>query len=167
MIYPFVLVGFVVLAILSIPWVFFASKWADYRERKLTEQLAMRGRSIELSAALSRVRENQGTLIGEQLSIKGPYRLWWTEEDIPSLSPYECSHEEQFDEEKFSYGEFFEWCANRYTDLSSGTGLIVLMSDFKELERNREQLDELRARKRIVEIIGYLRRKHLKTDFGI
>lgn len=163
MIYPFVLVGFVVLVILSIPWVFFASKWVDFKERKLTEQLAMRGRAIELSDALSRVRENQGTLIGEQLSITGPYRLWWTEEDIPSLSPYECCHAEEFVWEAFlngasSKGEFFEWCAERYTNPHSGKGLIVPISRPEEYEQHSQEFSELRRMKRMVEIVGGFRR---------
>lgn len=35
-----------------------------------------------------------GTAIGEYLSTKGPFRLWWTPDDIHAKSPHEWKREQ-------------------------------------------------------------------------
>jgi hypothetical protein len=81
-------------------------------------------RWMSWSQAQSEVESGRGTVIGEYLSPKSGYRLWWTSEDISATSPYRCCFEEiPWGEAESS--EFFEWCCSRFTNAEFGVGRLV------------------------------------------
>ena len=107
------------------------------------------GRWISWAEAHSEVEQGRGTFIEETLSLKGPFRLWWTPEDIPAASPYPCRFEAfaegLFEPEAIA---FFEWCQSRFTNPESGIARLVdHRIDIADLE---EALAELHAAHRCV-----------------
>src|ERR1700733_9146153 len=83
------------------------------------------GRLVPWIEAPSQGECGGGSFIGEQLTHKGPYRLWWTSEDISQLSPHPCCFEEYPDFWDPEHGRFNEWCRSRLTDPASGAALLV------------------------------------------
>ena len=74
-----------------------------------------------------------GTAIGEYLSTKGPFRLWWTSEDVPATSPHQWKREQHIAWMEPEFLPFFEWCYARYTNPQSGLARLIPVS---EKERN-------------------------------
>lgn len=93
-----------------------------------------------------------GTAIGEYLSINGPFRLWWTPEDISRTSPYKWEREKHlafpFMEPEFL--PFFEWCYARYTNPASGAARLVSVP-----KEERNQLKAMLTNPRFVSICSY------------
>lgn len=118
------------------------------REARFTTEMKAVGRWISWDETSSLVTDH-GKFIEEYLAYKGPYRLWWTSEDISKLSPYPCCFEEMPFE--FDDGGFFGWCNCRFTDPVSGTAAIVDHRE-NESEEIRRLLAELRTRCRCVSI---------------
>jgi hypothetical protein len=109
---------------LSIPVSFVTDRFARRRERRFATQMRRNGRWMSWSQAQSEVESGRGTVIGEYLSPKSGYRLWWTSEDISVTSPYRCCFEEiPWGEAESS--EFFEWCCSRFTNAEFGVGRLV------------------------------------------
>ena len=75
------------------------------------------------------LREKRGTAIGEYLSLKGPFRLWWTEDDIPSVSPYNYDRGNHFAYWDSEYAPFFNWCRSVYTASGAGSAKLVQVPD--------------------------------------
>ena len=89
------------LGILAVPVLFVAAgvsipvtlvrEWrARRREERFAAQMRKIGRSISWAEARSEVERGHGTFIGEYLSLKGPYRLWWTSVYVSVSSPHKC-----------------------------------------------------------------------------
>jgi hypothetical protein len=124
-----------ILGILAIPVLFIAAAVSipvsalhrsteRRRESRVAERLRQAGRTIRWADVLSEMNQNRGSLIEEYGSPKGPYRLWFTPENIVELSPHPCCFEElPWSEEDF--GEFFKWCHARFTDIQSGSARLV------------------------------------------
>src|SRR5215468_10555379 len=71
---------------LSIPWTYIGEAVQRRQERKFADQMKSAGR-LMLWDELKQVAANgSGTVIGEHLSMKGPYRVWWTPENVPEES---------------------------------------------------------------------------------
>lgn len=89
----------------------------------------------------------------EYISIKGPYRLWVTSENLAEASPFPCCFEELpwFDE---GYKDFFQWCRSRYTASATGIAKLVDIHDVPE-ETIRTSLGFLRTNRRCVSV-GHL-----------
>ena len=62
-------------------------------EASFAKQMKAAGRIMDWAALKSVMGGGKGTVIGEYLSMKGPFRLWRTPDDIPNTSPYECEKE--------------------------------------------------------------------------
>lgn len=95
-------------------------------ETRFAAQMKDARRWISWAEAHSEVERGRGTFIEENLSFKGPFRLWWTPEDIPAASPYPCSFEALAD----GFLEpgaiaFYGWCHSRFTNPESGIALLV------------------------------------------
>jgi len=69
-----------VVPILAVVLPFLAVK-GFFRERKFLRQLKSRHRFVTLRRLRPRLEAGEGTLI-EEWGLKGPYRIWWTGEDI-------------------------------------------------------------------------------------
>jgi hypothetical protein len=102
------------------------------RESVVAQNLTARGRVVAWAEAKTFIECGHGTLIGEYSTLKGPYRLWWTEDDIVAITPYPpCrdvlpwEHDSQ---------EFFAWCRERYTDLEMGRASWVDLTGLPEQE---------------------------------
>lgn len=123
------------LGILAVPVLFVAAgvsipvtlvrEWrARRREERFAAQMRKIGRSISWAEARSEVERGHGTFIGEYLSLKGPYRLWWTSDDVSVSSPHKCCFDEiPWGETESS--DFFDWCCSRLTDAHNGTARLV------------------------------------------
>jgi hypothetical protein len=94
-------------------------------ERKFIDKMKTARRCMKWNDFKQAIEKNEGTAIGEYLSMKGPFRLWWTPEDIPTTSPYRCDHEnhDAFLEEEFA--PFFEWSYGRFTHPQRGLARLV------------------------------------------
>ncbi len=94
------------------------------KEERVFERLRSVGRSVTWEGARSAVAQLRGTFIEEYLSSKGPYRLWWTPDDIAQTSPFPCCFEDHpwGEEDRI---EFFKWCRSIHTDELNGTARMV------------------------------------------
>lgn len=141
---PVLLIG----GVLSIPMTALHQHLQRERERKFLDQMAMVSRVSSWAAVRNAVPE-AGTLIGEYHSPKGPFRIWWTEESISECSPHPCCFEEL--PWVFESTEFFDWCAARYTDATTGTAVLIEVSD-SDRDEMRRLLLEWQSRQRYVTI---------------
>ena len=138
----------IVAAGVSIPVTLVGRYFTRRREAQFGVEMKLVGRWISWDEASSRVADG-GTFIEEYLSFKGPYRLWWTSEDISKTSPHPCCFQDKPWE--FEDGAFFDWCGSRFTDPVSGAASIV---DYKETEQGdvARLLAPLRTRNRCISI---------------
>lgn len=102
------------------------------------------------------IESGAGTAIGEYLSMQGPFRLWWTTEDIPTTSPFKSEREQHVAMPEPELLPFFEWCYARFTNPESGVARLVLVP-----EEKRTELKQTLASTRFVSICSFrlLRRK--------
>ncbi len=114
-------------AAISIPWVYIQRRVRRRREKRFTEEMQAVGRHMTWKELELAIANNQGTIIGEYLSSKGPFRLWWTEEDIPAVSPYKCDRKEHVAWFEPEFAPFFEWCYARFTNPQSGIARFVVI----------------------------------------
>jgi hypothetical protein len=117
----------------SIPWTYIQKSVQRRQERRFTEQMKKAGRLMQWQEFTQAEGNGAGTAIGEYLSTKGPFRLWWTTEDIPALSPHEWKREQHVAWIEPDFLPFFEWCYARYTNPQSGLARLVPVP---EKERN-------------------------------
>ncbi len=90
--------------------------------------LAMRSaaRVLTLAEFEEHLDRAAGTAIDETLSLDGRWRLWWTPDDIPALSPHPVPTGEWVNivaDPQFE--PFFAWCLANYTSPASGRALLV------------------------------------------
>lgn len=122
-------------------------------------QMRAAGRTISAEELLARINENCGTPVWEVLSTKGPWRLWWTSEDVAALSPFpyyarSTGPSESFYDETFR--EFANWFADTYADPVRGRALLVDFPDDAEKRKSlfapikdREFITTLGRRKKV------------------
>jgi hypothetical protein len=114
-----------VAAVIAVPWNQIRRLRIRQQEKRFADLMHARGRLMTWEDAETRIDNREGTIVGEYLSIKGPYRLWWTSENISELSPVACSGNEDHDWLDPQYAPFFEWCWNRYTNPENGIAVLV------------------------------------------
>ena len=113
-----------VAALLSIPYMLGAIIYIAWRERQFFRRLRSQGRTLPWREVEHHLRAGEGTLVIEQ-SQKQSHRLWWTPEDIPSLTPVSAPSFADIDFVLIAPDEpFAAWCFQRY--LSSATGSAFL-----------------------------------------
>jgi hypothetical protein len=125
------------LAGLSIPYVFVAAPVQRRREQKFQARMKARNRIVPWGEFRRAVDEGRGSLVVEQYDFKGPFHWWWTPEDIYSLcpvpvvewiefmptdEPYRAVAEEPNDER---YRPVAEWCHHRYTSEETGIAFLI------------------------------------------
>ena len=89
------------------------------------ERMKAVGRYISLEEVLPKLEGGDGTFIGEYLTAKGPFRLWWTTASIASSSPFLCCTEDHPWWCEQDYSDFFGWCAARFTNVDSGIAYLI------------------------------------------
>jgi hypothetical protein len=106
-----------------------------YQERQFLKKLKLMGRTVSWEETRRKLQGPQpGTLLGEALSMHGPWRLWWTPDAIATISPFPF-HMSQGEgnkkgDERFAWLDekfipFGEWCRTRYTSETSGSATLV------------------------------------------
>lgn len=141
-----------IAALLSIPVTCILRLLDQLREAKLKRNLSRTARLMPWPEARQRIQSN-GTFIQEFVTVKVPSRLWWTPEDIETISPHACC----FNEHQWMADDcaaFCNWCYHRYTHPSSGTAFMVVWekSDGAEVW---PLLEQLREQKRCVAFSSY------------
>jgi hypothetical protein len=109
---------------ISIPWGLIRNWHQQRKERAFTEDLRQRQRLMAWEEFLQVMEERRGTLIWEAYSLKGPFRYWWTPEDVRKLSPHPVGDWMRSGGDR-SYVDFSYWCRERYTDRERGTAMLV------------------------------------------
>jgi hypothetical protein len=122
-------------AAVSIPWAYIQRLNQRRQERRFAREMKKAGRLMDWQEFRQTIESGTGTAIGESLSPKGPFRLWWTDEDIPTTSPFKCERKQHIaaitDRELLP---FFEWCYARFTNPESGVARLVLVPEEKRTE---------------------------------
>jgi hypothetical protein len=96
------------------------------REKAFIRLMKKRGRYMAWPDVAEKLRAGEGTAILDQIN-KLPPRLWWTADDVGSLSPHPLPHDD--DLPYFPLPElppFVAWCYARY--LNPVNGLAILTS---------------------------------------
>jgi len=130
--FPIYLPLLIIAAGLSFPVGAVQRRIVQRRERRLAAQLRSASRTISAEKATDLIGENRGTLVWETLSHKGPWRLWWTSDDIAAASPFPFyrssdGKSRSFYEEEFR--AFGRWFAENYAHPTAGKALLVDVAD--------------------------------------
>ena len=121
------------------------------REAQFAQKMKTAGRMIPWSEVASEMEAGNGTVICEWLSMKDPVRVWWTRDNIASISPHACSLDKYPDFFDPELVDFFRWCGERYTDPQVGSAtLIVIPKEFQDSALAK--MDDLRSATRYVSI---------------
>jgi hypothetical protein len=125
------------LAGLSIPYIFVAAPVQRRREQNFRARMKARNRIIPWAEFRRAVNEDHGSLGVEQYGFKGPFRWWWTPEDIYSLCPVPVMEWVDFmpDDGRYRavaewtnderYRPVAEWCHRRYANEGTGTAFLI------------------------------------------
>lgn len=111
-------------ACLAVPYTLGARWMRTHREHKLRLLMKSRGRLMTWAEFMKAMHERGGTCIEEKFSPKGPWRFWWTAEDVQRESPHEII--DWFTMRKGrQYEPFVRWCRARYTSAEKGMAVMV------------------------------------------
>jgi hypothetical protein len=135
---------------LSIPWAYIQMSEQRRQERRFAEQMKKAGRFMQWQEFKQAEANGTGTTIGEYLSTKGHFRLWWTPDDIPATSPLKWKREQHVAWMEPEFLPFFQWCYERYTSPQSGLAKLVPVP-----EEERNQLKEMLTSSRFVSICSF------------
>lgn len=103
---------------------------ARRRERRFAASMAKRGRLMDFAEFELALTRGRGTVIDETVTAEGPWRLWWTPDDVRADSPYPVASGEWVNLVwDTRYALFFQWCAAAYTDPRAGTGRLVVVPE--------------------------------------
>lgn len=158
---PIYLPLFLIAGAISIPWTYVQTLRQRRQERRFEARMKASGRLMTWRELELAIVNKRGTVIGESMSTKGPFRLWWTPDDIPAVSPhrFERGHHWAWPEPEFF--PFFDWCHAHYTNPKSGFARLVTSS-----ERERRELAKNLAGVRFVSTCSFpsLRNKQMTTS---
>jgi hypothetical protein len=114
----------VILLMVAAIWPFLALRQMQI-QRRFRELMKSKGRFITMNDLRRKLDDRSGTLIVE-CHTKGPYRIWWTEDDLSSLgTPISTSEELRAFYEGREH-PFNARCLKEYLD--DGTGVALLTS---------------------------------------
>jgi hypothetical protein len=124
---PLILVG--VLVVIANVWV---KEITDFfQERRFQKQMQEQGRFINWNDLVVRLEDGQGTIIVEG-QHKMPYRVWWTQENVPALYPQPLPTEQELSDASMDYyctddetHPFMEWCFTRYLHPDNGLASLT------------------------------------------
>jgi hypothetical protein len=127
---------------ISIPWSHVQKLRQRRSERRFTEQMSAAGRLMTWKEFQVAIENGSGTAIGELLSTKGPFRLCWTAEIIPAVSPHKYDRNHHFAWPEPELAPFFEWCHAQFTNPQSGRARLVCIPE-EERKRLKEKLSAI------------------------
>lgn len=95
------------------------------RVRRFRNEMKSKGRFVTLTDLRPRLNAGEGTLI-EETGHKGPYHIWWTEDDLFSLGKAPSTDEELFAilTRKETHA-FNSLCLKEYLDDETGKALLT------------------------------------------
>src|SRR5690349_2638119 len=117
---PAVVTLLVVVAALSIPYGAIHKHIWCRRKRQFTEKLKRQNRILEWDRVSKELRQQRGTLIVEQLSVKGPVRWWWTTENVYDACPHPIVDVVTMLFDRSSFRPLLDWFHKRYTSVEGG-----------------------------------------------
>ena len=114
-----------VMAVLAIPSALVTSLRNAVRERRLFRRLRDSHRTLPWCEVERHLQLGFGTLIIEQAQKQG-HRLWWTPDDVSSVSPIPIPAFADIDFVTFDpAAPFTLWCFERYLSTTSGSGFLT------------------------------------------
>jgi hypothetical protein len=112
-----------ILAGLSIPLGLLTIPFYRRRERAFRNRIRKLNRLMDWSDFKQVVAEGRGTAIVERYSIHGPFRWWWTSDDVYEMCPFLVV--EWLDSDAESSRTNSEWCRKQYTSVGEGRALLI------------------------------------------
>jgi hypothetical protein len=109
--------------LLGVMWPFFALQ-GQRRERQFRKLMKSKGRFIAANDIHPRLAAGIGTLIMES-TMKGVYRIWWTEDDLSSLGEPVSIEEEVRAIIQGQEHHFNSRCRSEYLDDETGRALLT------------------------------------------
>jgi hypothetical protein len=148
---------------LSIPWTYIQKSEQRRRERRFAEQMKKAGRLMQWQEFKQAEANGTGTANGEYHSMKGPFRLWWSPDDIRATSPHKWKRDQPVAWMEPEFLPFFQWCYARYTNPEAGLAQLVSVP-----EEERNQLKEMLTSSRFVSTCSFrsLRESHSAKSPG-
>ena len=118
-----------IAAAISLPFAYLMRFLQRRSERRFAGAMLASNRAMTWEDFEAANRENRGTAIGEALSRKGPFRLWWTPDDVPAVCPHKPDRPRNFAVWEAEFAPFFRWCRTIYTDPDAGSAKLVIVPD--------------------------------------
>jgi hypothetical protein len=106
-------------------------------ERRLRRMLNAQGRLLTFDQLCQRLTAGEGTLI-EEWGLHGPYRLWWTGDDLLAHGLPPASNETFFAVTDGQGGDWHAASVRAYLDSSAGRASLVLLG-FRRAAAVRER----------------------------
>jgi hypothetical protein len=114
-----------IAAVLAIPVAFVASTVQKKREQSFKKRMKAAGRIMERRDFEQVLQEGRGTVIVESHSLKGPFRWWWTGENLYEICPFPLVSWLETMPSDEHYRPLAEWCRGEYTNIDQGRALLV------------------------------------------
>jgi hypothetical protein len=150
-----------VAAALSIPVGLVVVAVQNKRERSFKKRMNAAGRLMEWRNFEQVLHEGQGTVIVEGHSLKGPFRWWWTGENLYEICPFPLVTWLETTPNDECYRPLAEWCRREYTSIDRGRALLVdFPSSAGGLNINRTALHS--AKMKWFEIVPPERLRHFR-----
>ena len=119
--------------IVAIPFSLIKQGMVSLREKRFAAGMRADGRLVTWAQARLQIDEHRGTLIDEHVPGDA-YRLWWTPEDVPTLSPHAYCPEGDKPPEFCQHILFDEWCRSHFLNPRSGSAKLI---DLRRPDKNQ------------------------------
>jgi len=120
-----------------------------WRHLRFRRALWRQGRFVAREDLERRLAAGEGTVI-EEIGLKGPTRLWWTPDDVPSLGTLPLSYRDVVTVLEGGEHAFNAWCLTEYLDVDRGRAVTV---SFSPRAVRRGDLARRFARSRWVKVV--------------
>ncbi len=108
---------------LSIPYGLVFNIVQNRKERRLQKDLRKAGRGMGWPEFIQAAAAGRGTVIIEMYFPKGPWRLWWTQDDVCALCPFPIPYTREIGD--LGDDPAADWCFEQYTNAVSGKARLV------------------------------------------
>ena len=129
---PVFVIILITLAAASIPMSMLQGRRTRENEEGLRSRLAAEGRYCEWAEVSEHLKRGEGTLIVEHMSLKGPIREWWIEDEIVAAAPvplppsFKLLPSGSTMESLLTYAR---QCASKYIDVNAGQGKLTVVPE--------------------------------------
>jgi hypothetical protein len=118
------MIGFAfILLVIVVVWPYAAIRWT-VAERRFRVAMKSKSRFVFLDDLRPRLIAGEGTLI-EDTGLNGPYRLWWTEDDLFAFGSPASTREEFISIYEGKGHPFNSRCVSDYLDEDTGKALLT------------------------------------------